>query len=340
MSKSPFTAQPLPLSTTAERIASDSVRRLVTVQPGMCGPTSLLVGQIGDWTWETVSALCDTDVANARDARGQPTYLSFYYCRLKAGPALHPAQITFGDRLEVISRAFDCGRESVLTLHRLCRADSTCAAEVLLTPEEFYEHPRPGCLYAENFNHWISRSRPGSNRALMRSSPLGFAHRHLPQLPDSYSPRLTCAQARARLRFPPPGTATDYVPDGDVFTVDYPVDVTRDVNGVGLLYFASYFAIAEGALLRRWRHLGRDDSAFLSRTTLDSRVCYLGNADLGATLRLRLRAWHDPDEPTGELVDIVIEDSHDNRLLALCSFQTEQGNRSSPSSAYPARGRP
>ena len=110
------------------RSADGSVGRLVTIKPGMCGHNSLFYGQLGDWTWETVSELCDTDAFNAYNAAGQPTYLSFYYFHVRAGDALHPRSLSFGHRVEVVSRVFGFGSESVLTLHRLRQVGPTTSA--------------------------------------------------------------------------------------------------------------------------------------------------------------------------------------------------------------------
>ncbi|MEU9187855.1 LnmK family bifunctional acyltransferase/decarboxylase [Streptomyces sp. NPDC048484] len=329
MSPVPPDADAAPL-TVVEQSGPDSLRRLVTVQPGMCGPGSLLIGRIGDWSWETVSAVCGTDVLNARDCHGRPAYLSFYYYRLRTGSGdtspLHPGDLRFGDRLEVDSRVFGFGGESALILHRLRRlAPGEPPHRDSLTAEEFYDRPQPGCLYAENFNHWISRGRPDSNLGLIRSAPPDFTHDHLPVLPERYSPTTACRAARRAGRF------TEAVPHGSTptneeFTVDYPVDLTRDVNGVGLLYFASYFSIADYGLLRLWRRLGRSDDSFLRRKLVDSRMCYLGNADLDTHLRLRMHPWHGPPGDEEVVVDLTIEDTTRERTLALGAFRLRVDN--------------
>src|SRR5215472_14494696 len=94
---------------------ASSVYRRVTVKPAMSGRNSLFVGQIGDWTWDAVTALCGTNVFNATNASGAPTYLAFYYFHLRGSPVLHSAGLTFGDRLEVVSTPFNFGSESILT---------------------------------------------------------------------------------------------------------------------------------------------------------------------------------------------------------------------------------
>ncbi|MEO3808342.1 LnmK family bifunctional acyltransferase/decarboxylase [Sphaerisporangium sp. B11E5] len=293
-----------------------TARRSVLVKPGMCGHNSLFVGNLGDWTWETVSELCGTNAFDATNADGAPTYLSFYYFHIRASRGMHVNGLTFGDRLDVTSRLFDFGSESILTLHEV-RPEGSRAGPV--DPDAFYRFDDPRCIYVENYNRWITRSRPGSNEDLVKSSPVGFRHDHLPRLPDAYSPRRVYNHARNRLTFLD-GLPAGRVPLAPGFTVDYPVEPSRDLNGVGLLYFASYFSIIDWALLRFWRRLGRDTAAFLDRVVLDHRLCYLGNADADSVLRVSMDAWGTADAPGDEIVNLVIRDRDSGRTLAVSTL--------------------
>jgi probable biosynthetic protein (TIGR04098 family) len=236
---------------------ASTVTRTEVVRPAMCGHNSLFAGQIGDWTWDAVSELCDVDVLRARTAAGDPTYLSFYYYRVRGGRAFHLRTPSFGDTLRVTTGLYDFGSESVLALHRIERGGDT--------------------LRVENLNRWIARGGSRSNEALVRASPVGFRHRHLPTLPAGHeSPRVACGTARTALTF---RTDTRYADASPPRRLYYPVDPSRDLNGVGLLYFASYFSIVDRALLDLYRGLGRGDAAFLDRVVVDQQLCYLGNAD-------------------------------------------------------------
>lgn len=300
---------------------SSSVHRRLTVKPAMCGHNSLFVGQLGDWTWDTVTAVCDTDVFNARNEAGAPTYLAFYYFHIRATPLVHLRRFSFGDRLSVDSTAFNFGSESVLTLHRVALGGDGPGRPV--DPVEFFEAPREDCMYVQNFNRWITRGRDGGNRGLVRSSPAGFRYAHLPVLPERFSPRQVYQRARAA------GTFHDVAGSGwpagvDDFRVTYPIDITRDVNGVGLIYFAAFFSIVDWALLRLWRHLGRDDRAFLSRVVVDHKMCYLGNAQLDSVLQIRMKTWQNPDDPTEEVVNVLIEDQETAAVLAVSTLTSRR----------------
>lgn len=308
--------------------------------PGTCGPNSLFVGRLGDWTWDAVSAACGTNVYDAREPGGAPVYLSFYYFRIRGSRRFNPQRITFGDRLQVASAVFQQTSESVLTLHRVRKerdaadpapidaapTDTASADTAPIDPGEFYAAADEDCLYVENFNRWIARGRPDSNRDLVRSSPVGFEYRHLPALPPRFSPRVACAQARDQLAFEH-NTRPLRLPD-EPFRVSYRVDASRDLNAVGLLYFASYFSIVDWALLRLWRRLGRGDRAFLRRAVLDQRMCYLGNADADAALEITLTRWPSRTDPHDELVDAVVADGATGRTLAVSSLHVCPGTES------------
>ncbi|MGH9281207.1 MAG: LnmK family bifunctional acyltransferase/decarboxylase [Acidimicrobiales bacterium] len=286
-----------------------TVTRTEVVRPAMCGHNSLFVGHIGDWTWDAVSEVCGTDVLRARNRAGDPTYLSFYYYRVRGSRRFHLRTPTFGDRLHVTTRLFDFGSESVLALHRIGLSAGLPSFEV----DDFYAPAGDGCLYVETFNRWISRrERSDSNRDLVKSSPADFEHAHLPRLPERYSPRDACRRARTDLTFSPDTVA------GPAFVTEYPVDLTRDFNGVGLLHFAAYFSIVDGALLRYWRHLGRSDRSFLDRVVVDQQLCYLGNADSDCVVESTVVPRHAASD---EVYDVVLRDRDDRRVLAVSTLR-------------------
>ncbi|MDU0291032.1 LnmK family bifunctional acyltransferase/decarboxylase [Saccharothrix longispora] len=296
--------------------------REFVLSPAMCGANSLFVGRLGDWTWNAVSDACGVDALTARNADGEPTYLAFQLFDVRGAD---PAGFTFGDRIDVRTAVFACGAESVATLHRVAPAGSAGAADPTLEPAEFFEDRRPDCLYALNFNRWVSRSAPGSNRGLVRASPPGFTTAHLPELPREHSPRLACAQARQHLTLRDAPTAGE--PGFAGFTTDYRIDPTRDLNGVGLVYFAAYFSIVDGALLAAWRSAGRPDAAFLARRTRTRRLCYLSNVDADTVLSAEVSSslTGSPGGLTDEVVDVVLRDRENGAVVAVACQELTWG---------------
>lgn len=227
---------------------------------------------------------------------------------------------TFGDVLDVVTTAFNFGTESMLTLHRVSRASEDGARPRPVDPFEFYERRDEDCMYVESLNRWIVRSRPESNEALMRSSPEGIATRHLPVLPDRYSPRRSYDFARKAETFHDVGSP-DYDLVVDDYTVDYAIDAARDLNGVGLVFFAAFASIVDSCLLKLWKYLGRDVPSFLGRVVSDRQICYTANADIDSTLRVTFRVWRHRNDPRKEVFNVVMRDSARDRLVFVSTLQ-------------------
>lgn len=305
-----------------ELLGGHSLYRRQTLSPSMCGHNSLFVAQLADWTWETVSTACGTDMYLEKNAGGSPTYLSFFYLRMLAGPAAQMHNFTFGDVIDVTTTAYNFGTESMLTLHRVERAPRYGVAPRAVDPVEFYERRDPNALYIESLNRWITRSKPASNEALVKSSPAGILTSHLPVLPDRYSPRLSYDVARKAGSFHD-AASPDYELVVDDYTIDYTIDAARDLNGVRLVFFASFASIVESGLLKLWKHLGRGVQSFLDRVVLDRRICYVANAEIESPLQLTFKVWRRIDDPREEIVNVVIRDAARDRLVLVSTLKLQ-----------------
>jgi len=311
-------------------IGGDSLHRRVMLTPSMCGHNCLFLAQIADWTWQTVSTTCGTAIYRETNDQGLPAYLSFYYLRTCGSASIQSRQLTFGDELDVVTTAFNFGTESMLTLHRITRLGDAGPSVEPVTLDEFHEHRRPNCLYVEALNRWVTRSRPTSNDALVRSSPTGIVTAHLPAVPDRYSPRGTYDRARRLGTFHNPEEAYETIVDD--FTVDYTIDAARDLNGVGLVFFAAFAVIVDSALLKLWTRLGRDVTSFMTRIVRDQRICYTANAENDSRLRLTLCLWRRRNEPRDEVFNVLVHDiDRDCRVLVttLWMQSPEESHRAS-----------
>lgn len=308
-----------PAASIVRILDGGAMHRRLRVSPGMCGHNSLFMGQVGDWTWDTVDALCGADVFNARNAAGAPSYLAFYYLHVMAGRTLHPGSLGFGDEIDVVSRLFDFGSESILALHRIGRGRAGDAAAAPLEPEEFYERPRDDCIQIESFNRWVSRRPNQGNENLVIASPPDFAHRHLPKLPERYSPRRVYDLARVHYSFVPE-LAGDLASATDERRTEYRIDITRDINAVGLVYFAAFFSIVDRAVLDLWRHLGRGDAAFMNRIVTDQKMTYLGNTDVDSVLVTRTRMWQAAGEGGCDIINVVVCERDSERVIAVSTL--------------------
>ncbi|MEU7099192.1 LnmK family bifunctional acyltransferase/decarboxylase [Streptomyces longwoodensis] len=301
----------------SDTACSPVLTRRIVASPAMCGPGSLFFGQAGDWTWQTVGEACSINTYRACTPDGDPSYLAFYYYRVRASPLVHPYGIAFGDEFDLESRVFQDGSRSVVTLHRLAPPGAALPA---LHPDEFHLAPRRDCLYVENFNRWLSRSDSDTNQGLVSRPPADFRPADLPALPSEHSPRHACGRARHHGTFHPAGLADHDLLTVAAFHTTHTVDAARDLNGAGLLYFASYFSIIDTALLRLWRELGRSDHAFLRRHLLDHRLAYFSNADPGDRIDIAVRLWRHAAS-LEETSDVRLTDAVTGRLIAVSSIR-------------------
>jgi probable biosynthetic protein (TIGR04098 family) len=305
--------EPLPLL-----LDGHSLYRRVTINAARCGHNCLFLAQVADWTWTTVSATCGTDLYREKNESDMPTYLSFFYLRIIGGPTIQMHRFTFGDVIDVVTTPYNFGTESILTLHRIGRASQDGGGPRPVDPVEFYERRDDDCLYVESLNRWITRSRPG-NEALVKSSPKGFSTSHLPVLPDCYSPRLVYDVARRAETFHDPASP-DYELVVEEYALDYTIDAARDLNGVGLVFFASFVSIVDSALLKLWKHLGRDVQSFLDRVVRDRQICYTANTEVDAKLRITFRSWRRRDDPREEIFNVVIREPARARLVLVSTL--------------------
>ena len=163
-------------------------------------------------------------------------------------------------------------------------------------------------------------ARTPENEALVRSSPAGIATGHLPVLPERYSPRLSYDLARKTTTFHDVASP-DWEPMVEEHVLDYTIDGARDLNGVGLVFFAAFGSIIDSSLLRLWRHLGRDVPSFLARVVRDRRICYTANAEIDSALRITLRSWRRRDDPREEIFNVVMRESAGGRLVLVSTLQ-------------------
>lgn len=284
------------------------LERVELITPAMCGHNSLFVGQLGDWTWDAVGAMCRINPYAATDPAGNPVYLSFAYFRVKASSELCAEDLTFGDRLRIRSKVLSCGGDSLLTLHRVGRDGEGPCDDLARGVPDFFRYDAPSSIHVETYNRWIQRTDRSTNHGLMRATPAGFQIDHLERIAKEHTPRRTWTATRKMATFRSEGEPEPQAR----LAVTYRVDASRDLNGAGLLYFASYFSIVDQAVLRMWRALGRTTDGFLRRRVLDRQLCFVANADAEDILDLEVTSHRGADGL--DVVDVTVRHQNGNLL--------------------------
>jgi probable biosynthetic protein (TIGR04098 family) len=96
-------------------------------------------------------------------------------------------------------------------------------------------------------------------------------------------------------------------PDHALFESEYEVIPFHDVNGVGLLYFASYPIISDICSLRYSR-------GFAQRSTISRDIYYFANADIEDVLIFRVHKWE--QSPSSTNLETSLSRKSDGRLMA------------------------
>lgn len=101
-----------------------------------------------------------------------------------------------------------------------------------------------------------------------------------------------------------------------LFETDYEIIPFHDINGVGLLYFASYPIISDICSLRH-------DADFAARSTISRDICYFANADPRDVLVFRIHKW----EQSGATLtaETSLSRRSDGRLMAYVTTSKSNG---------------
>ena len=110
------------------------------------------------------------------------------------------------------------------------------------------------------------------------------------------------------------------IPSGQTF--HHYINPDRDVNGVGLIYFANYVSfmdLAERATLEEFGGYSATDLD--GRTTLRRRIGYYGNAQRHDTLEIDVEAFRLATRPDHLLLNHRIRRPADGRLIAVSTVE-------------------
>jgi probable biosynthetic protein (TIGR04098 family) len=278
-------------------------------QSGGLSETALLI-HCAHLRWTDIGEVTGVPASRQRDAAGHRVYASVYFVDLDGFPptglgALHP-----DDDVEFASTLVRFGPSMLDGEHRIYPGGTL--SEPLPTPL-----PPAPCVRLSNV---FVRERGGPDD-LRITTPAASRLADLPQSeqePDSYQ---LIREARQRGRFvePPPDAVA--LPTGSEPVV-LPINPDRDVNGVGLIYFANYVAfmdLAERMLLEA--HAGFEPHALDDRRTLRRRIGFYGNAQRHDALQIEVEAYRLPGTPSRLLLHHRVARRADGRLIAVSSCE-------------------
>lgn len=251
-------------------------QRLGMQQLDACGLSETwLQKTCGDRHWQALARLCGRAPQHWSDGAGRRVYAAFGYLRL-TGARL--SQATEGRLLSIDSETHAIGRAQAWSRHRMA-----CAGQPI------------GCL--DLVSVFVGRADGVSNRSVQRVD-LGGTDAPAPLAATSVQARAKALRAEALRR----------TSGGGAPAVDFAPCPRCDYNGAGLLYFASFTALADRALWQQGRLSTHD-------IVLERECVYVGNLDLGDGLRVSL----EDERAVGDarMLSVRLAAASDERPLAL-----------------------
>ncbi len=229
----------------------------------------LMLKFAGHFQWQSIAAAAGLPLSSLRTADGGEVYASFYYIEIIIPEAAPLESFRLDDtvRFAISLRAFkNMAFEGLVRFDRRERLGEMSPhirfANIFITPEQ-------------------------GNSRLRVAPPAQADFRGLPPLPNEENPyQITRAASE--------NGSIGVLDDGWVATSShthtYAIDVDRDTNGAGLVYFANYVAFMDAA--ERHATPGQGERSLRHR-----RIAYYGNADVNDTLTIEVTVFRSEARP-------------------------------------------
>ena len=293
-----------PLPRGGRGVRSDLVYADLEVGMSRTGHNNLAEGPLlqylGDLRWAHMSELSGQPSSRIVDAEGHPLYATFFYVEAMFPPGRPMAAIALDDRVTVVGDLGRFGTSMLDGTFYLVSSDGPSPPPPWPSLGSAREADVPTVRLANIFvrqfdgAQWLKRERPAGP---------GFARiPELPSAPDCHASVRAAAKDGCFAR--PPRHYVSMAPSPR--RVLHRLVPDRDVNGVGLVYFAHYpvfLDIAEREALGA-AALPLTDDLIDRRTLVRRRSAYLNNASARDTLVIDVESWIECPLGIGGLVPL------------------------------------
>jgi probable biosynthetic protein (TIGR04098 family) len=267
----------------------------------------LLLQHAGHFQWTSIAAATGGPLSRLRTAAGGEVYAAFYYIeeRFPADRPLDSFGLDDDVRFAIALRSFkNIAVEGRIVFDRPDRLSDRAQVERWLAPDAV-DVPRPFIRFGNIF------VTPVKGNSVLRVAPPASADfSGIVPLPNDDNPyHLTRAASEGRGL----GVLDDrWAPIGS-FTHHHQIDVDRDTNGAGLVYFANYATFMETAERLTLASLALPGDLSLSLR----RIGYYGKADVSDTIDVRVTVLRDPRNPASLGFQYAIERHEDRQRICL-----------------------
>lgn len=275
-----------------------------------------LMMQAGHFQWTSIARAIGRPLSRLRTLNGSEVYATFFFIeeRFPAHTPITSFQLDDTMRFAVFLRAF----KGIAVEGRVVFDHESQLREWLATGPTTPGNDRIAQHPSIRFGNIFITPAAG-NSLLKVAAPHGVDFSSVPELLNDENPyHLTRAAERTgALGLIDPTWARVDAPDD--FEVAYAIDIDRDTNGAGLVYFANYIAFMESAeRLAVAANLLRFSEADMSSLVVEiRRVAYYGNVSTSDRVRTRVQVFAAPNDWSRVGFRYEIRRDSDNQLICL-----------------------
>jgi probable biosynthetic protein (TIGR04098 family) len=269
-----------------------------------------LLAHMGDLRWIDLGDATGVPASSHRDAEGHAVYASFYYLEIGGFPEDGLGMLGPDTEVEIVSTLTRFGRSMLDGRLFIYRAGT-------LPPELPTELPTAPWVRLSNV---LVREGRGTDD-LRITVPANARIDDIPASADEPDSYRVIKEARGRGRFQEAPAGATALWEG-ARTVPYRINPDRDINGVGLVYFANYVAFMDHAERCALEESGAfSPEALDGRRTLTRRIGYYGNALRHDVLLIEVEAVALPPPGHRLLLHHRIRRQGDGRLIAVSTAE-------------------
>jgi probable biosynthetic protein (TIGR04098 family) len=263
-----------------------------------------LLAHLADLQWTEIGRLTGCPASRQVDEHGREVYASVYFVGVDGPPEAGLRAFRPDDALDVVS-----------TLGRF--GQTMLEAEHVLVPAEPPSASSPAGLRVRLSNVLVALGSGPDD--LQISTPVNARLEGIPALPTQPESYRLIREAKARgAFFEPPAGARPLWSPSHASTI--PINPDRDLNGVGLLYFANYVAFMDAAERAALESEGGFAAASLDgRVTVRRQIGFYGNARPADALLVEVDAF--ALDAARLLVNHRVHRRSDGRLIAIASAE-------------------
>ena len=277
----------------------------------------LLMMHAGYFQWASIASAIGTPLSALRTMGGGEVYATFYFIetRFPAGVPINSFKLDDRLRFAVFLRSFkNIAVEGRILFDHVARLQATLDTEALregFAPSAGLGHP-----YIQFGNIFITPE--AGNSALRVAPPANADFSGLPVLPNDENPYQLTRRAQESGHLGVLDGSWTCVDKRQGFGMKYSIDLDRDTNGAGLVYFANYIVFMDSAerAAMATNAQGRFCEADVrGRTLMWRRVAYYGNLGVADSIFTSVSLFTKEGDERGLGVRYAIHREGDGRLI-------------------------